>query len=402
MHPPWANRIAGHGEAVPERLLANPRNWRVHPKEQQAALGELLDQVGWVQDVIVNQRTGHVVDGHLRVSLAIARQEPSIPVVYVDLSPEEEALVLASLDPLAAMAVTDEEMLRGLLAEVLPEAALGDMFDEMIGVHKQGKTDPDAIPEAPEPRTKPGDLWLLGEHRLLCGDATKPVDVERLMAGELAACLWTDPPYGVDYKGKTAEALTIRNDTAGGLAALLTAALANAGEVLESGAPFYIAHPPGPLSATFWNVVAAIGWQIHEGLVWVKDTMVLGHADYHYRHEPILYGWKPGPGRSGRGMHEGSRWYGDHSQTSVFEIPRPKASEEHPTMKPVELLTGCLANSTRPGDAVLDTFLGSGSTMIACEQLGRRCYAMEIGPRYVDVAVRRWEEFAGREATVVG
>jgi len=130
----------------------------------------------------------------------------------------------------------------------------------------------------------------------------------------------------------------------------------------------------------------------------VKDSMVLGHSDYHVRHEDILYGWKFGPGRPGRGKHSGSRWYGDHTQTTVFQIDRPKRSAEHPTMKPVELVSIMLTNSSRSGDLVLDPFLGSGTTMIAAERLGRRCYGMEIEPRYVDVAVRRWEEFTGRKA----
>lgn len=129
--------------------------------------------------------------------------------------------------------------------------------------------------------------------------------------------------------------------------------------------------------------------------------MVLGHSDYHVRHESLLYGWIPGPGRPGRGKHEGSRWFGDHAQTSVFEIDRPKASREHPTMKPVELILRCLTNSSRAGDAILDPFLGSGSTLIAAEQLGRRCFGIEIEPRYVDVAVRRWEEFTGEKAECV-
>jgi site-specific DNA-methyltransferase (adenine-specific) len=149
---------------------------------------------------------------------------------------------------------------------------------------------------------------------------------------------------------------------------------------------------------SFLNAYVAEGWQLHQELVWVKDTMVLGHSDYHYQHEPILYGWTKGPGRSGRGKHEGTRWYGPHNAVSVFDIPRPKASLDHPTGKPVELVLGMLANSTAQSQAVYEPFSGSGTTIIAAEQLGRRCYAMEIDPRYVQVAIERWQAFTGKEA----
>lgn len=406
----WTNRIVGHGEEAPDQLLANPQNWRVHPKAQQDALSGLLDRVGWVQDVIVNQRTGHVVDGHLRVSLAISRQEPSIPVVYVDLSPEEEALVLASLDPLSAMAGSDKDMLAQLIADVAVDGPLGDLLAELTdGAKRPRNTDPNALPVQVPTRAKTGDLWLLGDHRLLCGDSMLQADVARLMGDDKAAVMWTDPPYGVKYVGGTKDALQIENDEPDTLDDLLCSALRNATEALEPGAPFYIARPPGPLSLRFGLAIVAEGWRLHQEIVWVKDAIVLGHSDYHYRHETILfgwtpdhetlvYGWTPGPGRSGRGKHEGSRWYGDNAQSSVLQIPRPKASREHPTMKPVELVERCLQNSSRPAAIVYEPFCGSGSTLIAADNLRRRCYAIELDPRYVDVTVRRWEEYTGREA----
>ncbi|MDP9355796.1 MAG: DNA modification methylase, partial [Chloroflexota bacterium] len=177
---------------------------------------------------------------------------------------------------------------------------------------------------------------------------------------------------------------------------LLRSAFANVSEVMLPGAPFYVAHPAGPLSLVFGQVVTELGWRLRQTLVWVKDSLVLGHADYHYRHEPILYGYLPGgTGRRGRG---GKGWFGDDAQTSVFEIPRPKASPDHPTSKPVTLITAMLANSTRPGEFVLDLFGGSGSTLIACEQLGQRARLLELDPRYCDVIVRRWEELTGQTA----
>ncbi len=394
----WRNRITGSGQEAPDQLLANPANWRIHPKAQQDALAGALDAVGWVGQVLVNRRSGFVVDGHARVALALSRGEPTVPVLYVDLDPDEEALVLATLDPIGAMAGRDDEKLRALLADVtVDDAGLLALLGDLGGSEpKAGLTDPDEVPEPPEePYIKPGELWRLGDHRILCGDAT--TDLPRLMAKAKADCLWTDPPYGVGYVGKTKDALTIENDGSGA-DALVAATFAAALDHVVPGAPFYCASPAGSRSFSFWRAIVDAGWQFHEELVWVKDSMVLGHSDYHFRHEPILYGYAPGEGRSGRGKHAGSRWFGNHSQTSVLEFDRPKRSEEHPTMKPVALVAAMLANSTPVGGGVMDPFSGSGSTIIAAEQLGRRSYAMDIDPRYVAVAIERWQNFTGRTA----
>jgi DNA modification methylase len=206
------------------------------------------------------------------------------------------------------------------------------------------------------------------------------------------------PPWGVSYVGKTKDAKTIENDKAAGLPALLDAALANAAVALAPGAPFYLAHPAGALALVFEASIDRSPFSVHEGLVWVKTSLVLGHSDYHYRHEPIVYGFNKGPGRSGRGRHVGSRWYGDNSQTSVLEFDRPSRSEQHPTMKPVALVAHCLKNSTPRGGLVLDPFCGSGTTLIAAEQTGRTAYAMELDPAYCDVVVERWQRVTGREA----
>jgi len=231
-----------------------------------------------------------------------------------------------------------------------------------------------------------GQLWQLGAHRLICGDCTDRAVVERVMGGERADCMWTDPPYGVDYVGKTKDALTIENDGADSLPGLLFAAFSTASGVIDDGAPFYIAAPPGRQSHDFSTAILSIPeWRWHETLVWVKDSMVLGHSDYHYRHEIVYYGWK-GQNRN---------WYAGRDQTTVFEIPRPKRSAEHPTMKPPELVEAHLKNSTLKGDNVYEPFAGSGTTLIACERLGRKCRAVEISAGYCAVAIERWVTMTG-------
>lgn len=204
-----------------------------------------------------------------------------------------------------------------------------------------------------------------------------------------AHLLWTDPPYGVSYVGKTIDALEIHNDAAEDLPALLRDAFVACDTRMVAGARFYIAAPAGPRGTDFRLALREVGWTFHQALVWVKHSMVLGYSDYHYQHEDILYGWKPGPGRIGRGNHNGTQWYGDHSQTSVLQIDRPSRSEEHPTMKPERLVATCLLNSTQPGDLILDPFMGSGTTLRAAKNLGRRAIGIEIEERYCESAARR-------------
>ncbi|MCX4885876.1 DNA modification methylase [Streptomyces sp. NBC_00847] len=256
--------------------------------------------------------------------------------------------------------------------------------------------DADDAPEPPaEPVSKPGDVWILGPHRVLCGDSTDVTAVEAMLGGDRADCMWTDPPYGVDYVGKTKDALTIQNDGAADLPELLAGAFATATVALKPGAPIYIAHPPGPLSLDFARAFLEAGWLLRQNLIWVKDSMVLGRSDYHYRHEPILYGFTDPSADSGRLGRGGDRWFGDNAQTSVLEVPKPGRSKDHPTMKPVELITRCLANSCPPGGLVYEPFGGSGSTLIAAHTTGRVARVCELDPRYVDVICRRYQEHTG-------
>ncbi len=382
-------------------LVPNPRNWRRHPERQRAALRGLLRQIGYADALIAREQDGALVliDGHLRQSLD---PEQVVPVLVLDLSEEEADTLLATLDPLSAMALPDPGPLAELLERVHASAAavteLLDSLARSAGLpSRRGLVDPEEIPPVPaKVRTRSGDLWLLGEHRLLCGDARSPKDLARLMAGEPAHALWTDPPYGVSYRGKTPQALRIVGDEAAGLDALLRGSFGAIDRVLAPGAALYVMHPAGRASIGFALAFVQAGWRLRQSLVWVKDRMVLGHGDYHYRHEPILYGYKAGAGRRGRG-HAG--WHGDNRQDSVLEVPRPAASRDHPTAKPVALIERCLRNSTAQQDRVLDPFAGSGSTLIACERLGRCALLLELDPAYADVIVARWEQFTGERAS---
>jgi DNA modification methylase len=341
---------------------------------------------------------GTVIAGNQRLVALRALGWPSAPVVVADIG-RERARVWALRDN-AAYGEWDDEA----LAELLRELAEGGVDLALTGFEAaeldrllSGFTpsvDPDAAPPLPEEADSvAGEIYRLGSHRLLCGDATDPDQLAALLEGAQAEVLWTDPPYGLGYVGKTKQALRIANDNAAGLDALLRRAFAAIDTVFAPAGRFYIASPAGLPGLTFRQAVVAAGWQLHQTLVWAKQTPVLSHCDYLYAHEDVLYGWKPGAGRPGRGRHRGSRWYGNNAQQSVFHVDRPARSAEHPTMKPVALIAAMLKNSSRRGDPVLDPFAGSGSTLIACESLGRRCLAVEIDPRYCDVIRRRHEEY---------
>jgi len=263
-----------------------------------------------------------------------------------------------------------------------------------------GNADPDDVPEKPEPRCQPGELWQLGSHRLLVGDSTKPEDVDRLMAGEKADCVWTDPPYNVALGMETPEEAAARNRRTDGLVvmndkmsdgdfrAFLTTVFTNMARVMRPGAAFYVAHADSE-GYNFRGGLRDAGLLMKQCLIWVKSSLVMGRQDYQWRHEPIAYGWLPG------GAHS---WHSDRKQSTVLEFDKPSRNGEHPTMKPVELVAYCIQNSTAPGEIVLDLFGGSGTTMIASEQLGRRARLIELDPHYASVIVARFEQFTGQKA----
>lgn len=393
----WRSRIVEHGSEAPDQLLANPRNWRIHPKAQQDALAAVLDQVGWVQDVIVNRTTGHVVDGHLRVSLAISRGEPSIPVVYVELEPEEEALILASLDPLAAMAVTDAEQLRALMEDIgEQDAALQTMLDTVVGKEpKVGLVDPDDVPEErAETSVQRGDVYLLGRHRLVCGDSTDAADVAVLMDGSKAAMLCSDPPYAI-YGSSTGIGSDIADDKM--VRPFFEGILRLAVEHLEMFAHVYVCCDWRSWPS-WWEMAKRVELAPKNLIVWDKGGGGLG-SSYANAYELVGFFAKlpkqtvmtSNQKRGQRQVHKPNIWRGG----------RVSGDRLHNAQKPVELMEFLIENSSDAGDVVLEPFAGSGTTIIAAERQSRRCYAMEIEPKYVQVCIDRWEAFTGEKAVKV-
>jgi len=404
----WQNRIVGTGEVDPHELTPNPLNWRRHPSTQQAAVREALERLGWVQQVIVNRRTGRLIDGHLRVELARERGE-RVPVLYVDLDESEERLALATLDPLAALAEADDELLAQLLEDVqLEDGALLDVLADVAGSEAEGDRaatpDPGELEEA-EPRrvaddlreeygTEPGQVWASDTVTLVIGDATDRSSYPYL-PGEVEM-VWTDPPYGVDLGAKNRYLQSVeraRRDTVGlknddldedELRELLGSAFAVALEHQRPGGAWYVTAPPGPLQCVFGGVLTDLGiWR--QTIIWAKNNPTFSPlgATYHWGHEPMFYGWKPG------GQHVDNT---GRTEATVWQIDRPAASLLHPSTKPVELVARAIKNSTDPGHLILDPFAGSGTTAVAAVQLGRRAYVIELDPAYAAVILHRLAE----------
>jgi DNA modification methylase len=413
----WRNRIVGTDVIDPGALVPNPKNYRRHPNRQVSALEGSLDEIGWIAPVTVNRTTGKMLDGHARVELALRQGVSQVPVQYVDLDEHEEALALATLDPIGAMATHDVEALDALLQEVNTGSdALQALLDEMAedaGLYQPPEVTEDEAPvdRAEELRQKwgveSGQVWRLGEHRIICGDCTDVAVVERVMAGEKASLVFTDPPYGVAIGAKNrllnsvqkaGRNLTdIEDDSLSpdDLKAQLLPAFRNIREtVMADDCTVFVTAPQnGELGMMMMMMMREAGLLVRHVLIWKKNqpTFSLGHLDYDYQHEPILLTWGKRHKRPMRGKH----------RTSVWEIDRPQANKEHPTMKPVELVVNALLNNSDAGDVAFDAYSGSGTTLIACEQLGRKCRAIEISPGYVAVAIERWATLTGCEPELV-
>lgn len=372
-------------------------------------LRKQIIELGFSASIHVWQNDGknYILDGHQRVRTLrnMAENEnydvPPLPVTLVDADSYKQAkLKLLGMtsqygrvegqglyEYLVEGDIDIQEVIDGYR---LPEIDIPKFEAEFLQEKLPLSGDPnDAPPRPVEPMCKPGELWEVGRHRIFCGDSANHDHASRLLNDLDIEAVWTDPPYGVSYVGKTEDKLNMKNDNQKGLEDMLTEALRIAREASTQGAGIYVSHPAGPLSAIFLQGLTRAGWKVAQALVWVKHHFVMGRSDYHYQHEPIWYGWNPG------GTH---KWIGGRDKSSVFNIERPTRSTDHPTMKPVELVRQCIRNTVRKGAFVYDPFLGSGTTIMACESLGLTGIGMELDPGYCHVAIRRWEDFTGQKA----
>ena len=383
-------------------LVPYVRNARTHSAEQVAQLAGSIKEFGWTNPILVDD-DGGIIAGHGRLLAAQRLKMDEVPTIEIGGLSEAQrrALVLAD-NKLALNAGWDIDLLKVELGDLNEQgfdiALTGFSVDELSKLlapaGTEGLTDPDDTPEVPvDPVSKLGDVWVCGPHRVMCGSSLEQTAVDKLCAGQAVDMLLTDPPYNVSYTGKTKEALTIKNDKMEDeeFRAFLRDAFVTADVVMRPGAVFYIWHPQGRDSLWFRLACEDAGWNARQTLIWKKSSMVLGRSDYHQQHEPCLYGWKEGAGHF---------WASDRKQTTILEFDRPSRSKDHPTMKPVALFEYQLLNNTKGGDIVLDSFGGSGTTLIAAEKNGRVARLMELDPKYVDVIVQRWQEFTGKQATL--
>ncbi len=379
------------------------RNARTHSEEQVAQIAASIVEFGFTNPILAGS-DGVIVAGHGRLAAAQKLGLESVPVVVLDhLTPTQRRALIIADNRIAENAGWDDAMLRIELQSLQEDGFNLDItgFDAdalaaiMAGEETtvDGQTDEDAVPELSEtPVSRPGDIWVLGEHRLLCGDSTVAESYDRLMQGEQADMVFTDPPYNVDYANSAKDKMRgtdrpILNDNLGdGFYDFLLAALTPM--LQHCAGATYIAMSSSELD-TLQQAFRAAGGKWSTFIIWAKHTFTLGRADYQRQYEPILYGWPEGSSR---------HWCGDRDQGDVWNIKKPARNDLHPTMKPVELMERSIRNSSRPGDVVLDCFGGSGSTLIAAEKSGRRCFMMELDPKYCDVIVRRWQEFSGGKA----
>lgn len=335
-----------------------------------------------------------IVCGHTRFLAAKKLGMKEVPCTYADDLTEEQIKAFRLADnKTAEFAEWDIEKLAIELQD-LPDINMSDFgfLDDISDMQEADEITEDTPPEVDEDRepiTHPGDLWIVGQHRLICGDSTKVEDVQRLMDGQKADLLLTDPPYNVDYTGSTKDAMKIMNDNMddASFRQFLRDAFTRADENMRAGAVFYIWHGDQE-GYNFRGACKDVGWKVRECLIWNKNSLVMSRQDYHWKHEPCLYGWKDGASHL---------WASDRKQTTVLDFDKPLASKLHPTMKPVSLFAYQIGNNTHEGDAILDLFGGSGTTLIASEQLNRRAYVSELDPKYCDVIVKRYINFKESE-----
>jgi DNA modification methylase len=372
-------------------IKPHPKNARRHSSTNIEIIKRSLQEYGQRTPIVIGQ-DNHILKGCGTYQAFLELAWPTIRVVIAEgLTPEQE-LAYALMDNKSSdTSEFDHEKVKDVIQFLdgegfdLDNTGFHDFELEALleqDISEDNYVKLDDVPEVVESITKPGDVWLLGKHKVLCGDCT----LTNLWKNK-ASMLITDPPYGVDYIGKTKDALTIKHDQLESLKPNIKKWFDAAVNFSAAGAYWFMTAPPGPLQFLFANDWMERGI-LRQILIWVKDSMVLGHSEYHYKHETLLFGWIPGNRLQNK----------DRTKVSVWHFDRPKASKDHPTMKPVGLFMQAIKNHTIKNDIVFDPFLGSGTTLIAAEKLDRICYGIEIEPHYVDVTVKRWEELTGKKA----
>lgn len=382
-----------------DRPIAYARNARKISDKAIDKIAASIKEFGWQQPIVVD-REGVIIVGHTRLLAARKLQLTAVPVHVAEKLTDAQVKAYRLMDNRSHQ---ETEWDFDLLAPELTE--LQDMsvdlsltgfdsaeIDKLLEPESiAGLTDEDQAPEVAEQAiTLPGDIWILGNHRLMCGDSVVLTDVERLMGGAKADLVFTDPPYNVDYTGYTKEKLKIQSDkmTTEEFVAFLQGTFASYRVVIKPGASMYVCHPSS-FQREFQNAIESAGFSVRAQIIWAKNTFAWGFGRYKFQHEPIFYCHVEG---------ESDAWYGDKTQSTLWQEKKPAANRLHPTMKPVELIERALRNSSKAGDRVVDLFGGSGSTMIACEKTGRESSLMELDPKYADVIVKRWQDFTGKKA----
>lgn len=377
--------------------LKDLKPYENNPRKNDDAVkyvAESIKEFGFKVPIVID-KNNVIVAGHTRYKAAKKLKMSEVPCIIADDLTDEQIKAFRLADnKVAEKAEWDFDLLNTELDDII------DLDMELFGFEealqdddKEAVEDEFEVELPAEPKSKLGDIYQLGNNRLMCGDSTVLEDVEKLMGGEQADMLLTDPPYNVNYEGKTKDKLKIKNDQMGNdnFRQFLTDAFSNADMVMKPGAVFYIWHADSE-GYNFRGACFDAGWTVRQCLIWNKNSMVMGRQDYQWKHEPCLYGWKEGAGHL---------WASDRKQTTVINFDKPTRNDMHPTMKPIPLFDYQIKNNTKGGDVVLDLFGGSGTTIMACEQNGRRGYCMEYDPRYVDVIVDRWEKFTGAKAVLL-
>lgn len=381
-------------EKPTNEVIPYEKNPRINDNAVPAVM-KSIEEFGFKVPIVID-KNGTIVTGHTRLKAAKKLGMKTVPcIVADDLTPEQIKAFRLADNKVAEAAEWDMELLNeeldGIIDIDMSDFNFGDITDSPSS-EDVVEDDGENIELPRETKTRLGDIWVIGRHKLMCGDATSEDVLKRLMGGDKADMYLTDPPYNVAYEGKTEDKLTIQNDSMEDSAfyQFLVDSFVAADSVMNEGAAFYVWHADSE-GYNFRGACRAVEWELRECLIWNKNTMVLGRQDYQWKHEPCLYGWKGGAAHN---------WYSDRKQTTVIDMNKPNRNAEHPTMKPVQLFAYLMENSSKPGDIVLDSFCGSGTTLIACEQMSRAARVLELDPKYCDVIVERYINLVGNSDEV--